>query len=1546
MKLSKLVSITILIVALVLPAASAAVEPGTIQGVDATKVEAAPRPPRVTPSEAQYPDEPSTLLQAWQYGPATPFEWSRYDAAFVPGPEGEAWANKVYFMGGRTGLAAPSPAHDNSIWVMDPVTGVYTNTGYLMPVNISNYTANVIFDDGTARGPAIYIIGGYNADAAANHGVVQRFYPQVGIVEQLPTADDWVATVGGYQVGAPGVAVVDDIIYVFGGWESNAAPYFYDGTWAFDPTQPSGSRWTNLGITINPPRSYIQVAVQNGMIYAMGGIYIYTSAPELDPTDVVEVLDTANLAAGWQTRSPMPVAGAEGRGFGFDADTRLMQVPGHVYTVGSADWSAGSAEAMEYLTGPDTWNQAFPDLNEDRRDHAGVYVPLITEDPNDGLPGMWVFGGRWDSGDAPPFAPTEFYPLPVLECDVLLVDDDWDQYSGEPYNGTGTAYYTSTLDALGYNYDRWDVWTQGDPTLADMQGYEAVVWFTGYAWEETVTPTNEIDLAAYLDGGGNLFLTAYDYLYDQGLTTFGSNYLGIDSYVEDTGEVDPIGTAGDPIGGGLGPYSLILPTSWPSGTTSIDYADYVYPQLGAATPFYFQVSTEENSTRYDGSIWRTVYLGWPLEGLANLSDRADVLGNALSWLCEPRSGVFLLPNFQEQFVDQGDTVTYVLEVSNQTENGDTFDLTYSGNIWPTTVPAAVGPIAAGASMTFSVEVQVPITAVVPFGDLLVVTATSQINPNMLDDATIRTQTVAAVDGHIYDANTGLPLAGYVTIYDNDNPSIGWEAWANADGYYSLKELDFALRSYDMYAAKIGYDRVDTTLTFTGAQTTTVDFWLPGALVEVDPATLEINALENTARTVQLGIINHGSADLLFRIDEVAPGTEVWPMGASPAKSLGVDAKVYEALDASIDGTAEVLVVMAEQADLSAAYDISDWEARGQYVYNVLKATADRTQASVRKYLQENGIEYQTFLSVNALGLRTSKSTIEALAAMPEVQAIEPATTFQIPEPIVEETVNAPDAIPWNLANIGADKVWSEIGVTGEGIIVANIDTGVEYTHTALVEQYRGNLGGGVFDHNYNWWDPRNACEIAGFPAGEPCDNDGHGTHTMGSMVGNDNPTEPISATNAIGVAPGAEWIACKGCEYVEGWPCSTFALLECADFIVAPWDSTGASPDPAMRPHIVNNSWGGSPDDGWYFNDALSAWRAAGIFPAFSGGNSGPDCGTSHSPGDYYNSFATGGVENDDEIYYYSSRGPATNTGIQKPQVTAPGVSVRSSVPGNNYAHYTGTSMASPHTAGEVALIWSAQPELVGQVWATERLVEQTAMEIFDDQCGPGERPNYVFGWGRIDAHKAVTVALGYDWDVNWLAVEPNMGTVPAGDHLDVDVTVDTTGLTVGECYTAALNVETNDLEQGLLAMVPVELCIVEYDLFLSKTAEPMHQLPGMPVTYTIVFGNNGPMEAEGVTLLDDLPADVSFVSADPPAEYLTATHQVVWADLTIAAGATITATIVVHVDAEIAAPATLMNLATLVPELTEPITATIEHYVDAPFHYYYLPLIFKNYTP
>nr|BFE86875.1 hypothetical protein GCM10020093_094760 [Planobispora longispora] len=180
------------------------------------------------------------------------------------------------------------------------------------------------------------------------------------------------------------------------------------------------------------------------------------------------------------------------------------------------------------------------------------------------------------------------------------------------------------------------------------------------------------------------------------------------------------------------------------------------------------------------------------------------------------------------------------------------------------------------------------------------------------------------------------------------------------------------------------------------------------------------------------------------------------------------------------------------------------------------------------------------------------------------------------------------------------RVWNELGSRGEGIVVANIDTGVQFDHPALADRYRGRNADGTLGHDYNWFDPAGVC-----PAAEPCDNNDHGTHTMGTMVGGEG-------ANVIGVAPGARWIAAKGC---ESNTCTDASLLAAGQWVLAPTDLDGRNPRPDLAPHIVNNSWGGAGFDPWY-KEIVEAWVAAGIFPAFSNGNlAGAGCNSSGSPG-------------------------------------------------------------------------------------------------------------------------------------------------------------------------------------------------------------------------------------------------------------------------------------------------------------------------------------------
>jgi hypothetical protein len=158
------------------------------------------------------------------------------------------------------------------------------------------------------------------------------------------------------------------------------------------------------------------VAVQGGRIYAMGGIHEYalSTPPDLVPSDSVQVFDPQAPAAGWVTLSSLPVATAEGRGFAVQTDTVSLDQPaGKLYVAGGGDWPGLSAKVLEYDAVSDAWSPIFPSLNVARRDHAGAYASACTPDPTDGLPGMWVFGGRVSTlNDAPPYGIPEYYPLP------------------------------------------------------------------------------------------------------------------------------------------------------------------------------------------------------------------------------------------------------------------------------------------------------------------------------------------------------------------------------------------------------------------------------------------------------------------------------------------------------------------------------------------------------------------------------------------------------------------------------------------------------------------------------------------------------------------------------------------------------------------------------------------------------------------------------------------------------------------------------------------------------------------------------------------------------------------------------------------------------------------------------------------------------------------------------------------------------------------------------------------------------------------------------
>ena len=450
----------------------------------------------------------------------------------------------------------------------------------------------------------------------------------------------------------------------------------------------------------------------------------------------------------------------------------------------------------------------------------------------------------------------------------------------------------------------------------------------------------------------------------------------------------------------------------------------------------------------------------------------------------------------------------------------------------------------------------------------------------------------------------------------------------------------------------------------------------------------------------------------------------------------VDTQVLEALQSG--ETADYVIVMAEQADLSAAYGISDWEERGWYVYNTLKETAARTQKSTLAQLKRQGIRNQSFFAGNEIYVHGgTQQSLNAVIDLAEVGSVRAPLTVQLepagarfsrplgpaqPQAALQTELNGSPT--WGLTDAGAPAFWSEYESKGETIIVANIDSGVQYDHPALANSYRC-INGNLLDPKC-WYDATGDPPEVG-----PHDDLGHGTHTMGTMVGSDDQTLPYS----VGMAPGATWIACRA--FISDETSETI-LNTCADWILAPGG------DPANRPHVVNNSWSDEVHDSW-FQDEVITWRAAGIFPVFSAGNKG-GCYTIFSPGDYVESFTVGAHDSSREIAYFSSMGP-NYIGIDpytKPNLSAPGVNVISSYPPNLPPYYRswesmqGTSMAAPHAAGAVALLWSCNDYLIGNIGLTFALLQGGAASSPDGGCGTSPTGgNYTYGYGYLDVYKA-----------------------------------------------------------------------------------------------------------------------------------------------------------------------------------------------------------------
>ena len=468
-----------------------------------------------------------------------------------------------------------------------------------------------------------------------------------------------------------------------------------------------------------------------------------------------------------------------------------------------------------------------------------------------------------------------------------------------------------------------------------------------------------------------------------------------------------------------------------------------------------------------------------------------------------------------------------------------------------------------------------------------------------------------------------------------------------------------------------------------------------------------------------------------------------PAGAAVAEDLNhkVDPWV---LQKTASGQAEFLVMLREQADLRGARALPTKTQKSAFVADALSTTAARVQAPLLALLDARGVEHRSYWVANMIWVRGDRSLVEEIAAREDVFHVYANPTARLSLPAQPAAMpDSPDAIEWGVAKVRAPEVWA-LGYTGQGIVVAGADTGYQWDHPALKLQYRGWSGSA--DHNYNWHDSiHSGGGSCGADSVAPCDDFGHGTHTMGTMVGDDG------GSNKIGVAPGARWIGCRNMNVGAGTPES---YSECFQWFIAPTDLANLNPDPSKAPDVINNSWTCTSGEGCTDVSLLQAvvesTRAAGIEVVASAGNAGSACSTvAEPPAIYAAAFSIGATDSSDAIAGFSSRGPVTVDGSNrlKPDISAPGVNVRSSVPGDGYSVFSGTSMAGPHVVGVVALVLSGNAGLVGNPDAIEPVLTSSAMpRTTAESCGgiPGDQiPNNTYGWGRVDALSAFSADLG-----------------------------------------------------------------------------------------------------------------------------------------------------------------------------------------------------------
>ncbi|MBE0596390.1 MAG: S8 family serine peptidase, partial [Desulfuromonadales bacterium] len=524
----------------------------------------------------------------------------------------------------------------------------------------------------------------------------------------------------------------------------------------------------------------------------------------------------------------------------------------------------------------------------------------------------------------------------------------------------------------------------------------------------------------------------------------------------------------------------------------------------------------------------------------------------------------------------------------------------------------------------------------------------------------------------------------------------------------------------------------------------------------------------------------------------------------PAAAAELSPQLQRSLQiASAAETIPIIVTFAAEADLRQVQKQAKTQRRTGVV-KALRETADLSQRQVGELLKGRGKKFQELWIVNGLALDASPELIAQLAARPEVAAIELDGTIELPQVLPSQL----STVEWNIAAVRAPDLWSR-GFTGQGVTIAILDSGVDLTHPDLQSRWLGGSSG--------WYDPYRNTTV-------PYDLDGHGTLVAGVVVGG------AAGGSAIGVAPGARWIAAK--IFRDDGLAVNSQILASLQWLLA-----GGVAD------VVNNSWGfeqvpGACDN--TFRTAVQNLKAAGVAMIFSAGNAGPNLSTAVSPGNYAESLAVGAVDSRSVIASFSSRGPSTCDNSIYPELVAPGMGIRTADLSPRYATVSGTSFSAPHVSGVVALMLSAFPGL--PVATVEETLKQTATDL-----GPAGGDNS-YGLGLVNALAAFNQLSG----VPHLAIND---PVPPADDQQLDFGHLPPGTS------AVRTVTVSNLGQGLLRITGLGAVPPPFSMVTDNCSGSAPLAAGGSCTFSLRFA---PQEyrsfAAELVITSDDPEQLSVV--------------------------------------------------------------------------------------